>query len=451
MTLVPVAETGSEFVKWSGDCTGTGSCKVTMNANKSVTATFDEEEEPTPEFELTIVKAGTGSGSVTCDGGACAASYPEGEEVTLAATAASGSTFSGWSGAGCSGTAPCTVTIEEEDVTVTATFTPNPKEETCATNASLCPPPPPPAEGTAKAASSATVKSGKASLKLTCTRQPLQRHPEAHRQGQAGQKDQEPGDRQGLLLDRRGSHRHRQGQLLQPRQVRAGQGQGAQGEDERCRRYGLYGEVEAGEEVAPGATGGGVAPPPLPFRENRGMLTVAVTGPTGEIGRAFISALERAPEVDRVIGMARRPFDLAGHGWEKTEYRRGDVLDREAVDELVEDADVVVHLAFVIVAGGNESREINLTGSRNVFEATAAAGAKRLVYTSSVAAYGFNRGMPDLLSEDEPVRALPAILTPRTRPRSRKSSSRPSTAPPPMPTSSGPASSPARRRRCCWT
>jgi UDP-glucose 4-epimerase len=134
------------------------------------------------------------------------------------------------------------------------------------------------------------------------------------------------------------------------------------------------------------------------------MLTVAVTGPTGEIGRAFISALERLPEIDRVIGMARRPFDLAGHGWEKTEYRRGDVLDREAVDALVEDADVVVHLAFAIVAGGSESREVNLAGSRNVFEAAAAAGAKRLVYTSSVAAYGFHRGMPALLEEDEPVR-----------------------------------------------
>ena len=56
-----------------------------------------------------------------------------------------------------------------------------------------------------------------------------------------------------------------------------------------------------------------------------------------------------------MIGMARRPFDLAGHGWEKTEYRRGDVLDREAVDELVEDADVVVHLAFAIVAGGRRA------------------------------------------------------------------------------------------------
>ena len=134
------------------------------------------------------------------------------------------------------------------------------------------------------------------------------------------------------------------------------------------------------------------------------MLTVAVTGPTGEIGRPFISALERAPEVERVIGMARRPFDIAGQGWEKTEYRRGDILDRGAVEELVADADVVVHLAFVIVAGGSESREINLTGSRNVFEAAAAAGTKRLVYTSSVAAYGFSRGMPDLLTEDDPVR-----------------------------------------------
>ena len=114
------------------------------------------------------------------------------------------------------------------------------------------------------------------------------------------------------------------------------------------------------------------------------MLTIAVTGPTGEIGRSFISGLERAPEVERVIGMARRPFDLGAQGWEKTEYRRGDILDRDAVEALVADADVVVHLAFVIVAGRGESREINLTGSRNVFEAAAAAGVRRLVYTLSL-------------------------------------------------------------------
>lgn len=134
------------------------------------------------------------------------------------------------------------------------------------------------------------------------------------------------------------------------------------------------------------------------------MLSVAVTGPTGEIGRSFLAALEREPQVERVVGMARRPFDPAAHGWRKVEYRRGDVLDREAVAALVAGADVVVHLAFVIVAGGRESRAINLTGSRNVFEAAAAAGARRLVYTSSVAAYGFDPDAPQPLGEEAPAR-----------------------------------------------
>jgi UDP-glucose 4-epimerase len=134
------------------------------------------------------------------------------------------------------------------------------------------------------------------------------------------------------------------------------------------------------------------------------MLTVAVTGPTGEIGKSFIAALERAPEVGRVIGMARRPFDFATRGWEKLEYRRGDVLDRDAVEALVAESDVVAHLAFAILAGRGEDREVNLRGSRNVFEATAAAGAKRLVYTSSVAAYGFHRDLPLPLTEDLPAR-----------------------------------------------
>jgi hypothetical protein len=149
VTLTATPDSGAELLEWSGSgagtCAGTSTstCEVEMTADKTVKAIF--ALEPTPEFKLTIVKAGTGSGSVTCDGGACAAEYPKGEEVTLAATAASGSTFAGFSGAGCSGTAPCVVTIEEEDVAVTATFTANAKpEETCATNAALCPPPPPP-------------------------------------------------------------------------------------------------------------------------------------------------------------------------------------------------------------------------------------------------------------------------------------------------------------------
>jgi UDP-glucose 4-epimerase len=133
-------------------------------------------------------------------------------------------------------------------------------------------------------------------------------------------------------------------------------------------------------------------------------LKVAVTGPTGEIGQAVVGALERAREIDSILGMARRPFDPAERGWKKVTYRRGDVLDKGAVAELVEDADVVLHLAFMIMGGAGESRKVNLDGSRNVFEAAVAAGAKRVVYASSVAAYGFHSDNPRPLTEDVPAR-----------------------------------------------
>ncbi len=127
---------------------------------------------------------------------------------------------------------------------------------------------------------------------------------------------------------------------------------------------------------------------------------MAVTGPTGDIGRALMGALDQSKRVKKVRGMARREFDPAERGWTKVEYTRGDVLDRGSVEELVAGADVVVHLAFLIFGSHTETREVNLRGSRNVFEAAVEAGVKRLVYTSSVAAYGFEPGRPHELSED---------------------------------------------------
>lgn len=135
-----------------------------------------------------------------------------------------------------------------------------------------------------------------------------------------------------------------------------------------------------------------------------GGLTVAVTGPTGEIGHAVVAALERSREVGRILGMARRSFDPAERGWRKLSYRRGDVLDRSAVANLLDGADVVIHLAFIIVGGAKESRAVNLDGSRNVFEAAARAGVKRLIYASSVAAYGFHGDNPQPLTEDVSAR-----------------------------------------------
>jgi len=136
-------------------------------------------------------------------------------------------------------------------------------------------------------------------------------------------------------------------------------------------------------------------------------LTVAVTGPTGDLGIAIVNALERSRAVKRIVGMARRPFDPAERGWKKTEYRQGDVTDTGSVRSLVKGADAVVHLAFAILDASDATRELNVEGSRRVFEEAADAGAERICYASSVAAYGFHDDNPDWLTEEIPPRGSP--------------------------------------------
>src|SRR5919109_744104 len=133
-------------------------------------------------------------------------------------------------------------------------------------------------------------------------------------------------------------------------------------------------------------------------------LTVAVTGPTGDLGIAIVNALERSRAVKGIVGMARRPFDPGERGWKKTEYRQGDVTDAASVRGLVKGADVVVPLAFAILDASDATRNLNVEGSRHVFEEAAKAGAERICYASSVAAYGFHDDNPDWLTEEVPAR-----------------------------------------------
>ncbi|MCW2634721.1 MAG: NAD-dependent epimerase/dehydratase [Blastococcus sp.] len=135
-------------------------------------------------------------------------------------------------------------------------------------------------------------------------------------------------------------------------------------------------------------------------------LTVAITGPTGTFGSGLVPLLEDDDRIHRVIGIARRPFDPADRGWTKMEYRQGDVRDPDALREAFREADVVVHLAFLITGNASRqtTREINVDGTLNVFRAAAAVGARRFVHASSVAAYGWHSDNPELIDEDWPVR-----------------------------------------------
>jgi nucleoside-diphosphate-sugar epimerase len=136
-------------------------------------------------------------------------------------------------------------------------------------------------------------------------------------------------------------------------------------------------------------------------------LTVAVTGPTGTFGFGLMPLLQDDDRIARVIGIARRPFDPDEHGWTKMEYRQGDVRDADALEDAFRDVDVVVHLAFIITgtsASRETIRDVNVEGTQNVFRAAAEAGARRFVYASSVAAYGFHDDNPEFMDEDWPTR-----------------------------------------------
>jgi lysophospholipase L1-like esterase len=128
VTLTATAGSGSTFSGWAGDCSGTGSCNLTMDSNKNVTAGFELADTHT----LTINGSGTGSGTVTGNGincvitngiagGDCTEDYELGTVVTLTASANADSVFAGWSGGGCSGTGQCVITINAAK-TVTAEF-----------------------------------------------------------------------------------------------------------------------------------------------------------------------------------------------------------------------------------------------------------------------------------------------------------------------------------------
>jgi hypothetical protein len=111
VTLTATPDANSTFAGWSGaGCSGLKNCKVTMNAAKSVSAKFTLK----PTLALTVKKTGNGTGSLSSNpqgincGNTCNYNFASGTEVTLNATADSGSVFTSWDG-DCVGSGGCTV------------------------------------------------------------------------------------------------------------------------------------------------------------------------------------------------------------------------------------------------------------------------------------------------------------------------------------------------------
>ena len=141
--------------------------------------------------------------------------------------------------------------------------------------------------------------------------------------------------------------------------------------------------------------------------------SVLITGAGGYIGRQVVKALSEKYQKDlaaivatdirevspqeRLEGMAYLTLDI------RSPELRG-VMKKYHID-------TVVHLAAIVTPDRKSDRQfeysVDVLGTKNVLDASLAAGVRKLIITSSGAAYGYYPDNPDLLDEQDALRGNP--------------------------------------------
>lgn len=146
------------------------------------------------------------------------------------------------------------------------------------------------------------------------------------------------------------------------------------------------------------------------------MTRVLVTGGSGFLGSHVVAGLASNPEVTAVVSADVRPPAAAGvpdlhpRAAERVNvtHERVDVTHAGELAPVLErhQIDVVVHLAAIVSPGRDHDLEyrVDVDGSRYVLDACLAAGVRRIVVSSSGAAYGYHADSPEWLRETDPVR-----------------------------------------------
>jgi UDP-glucose 4-epimerase len=131
---------------------------------------------------------------------------------------------------------------------------------------------------------------------------------------------------------------------------------------------------------------------------------VLVTGATGALGPTLVNYLLNSGYAVRSYGLDRPHPRLFG---EQIEHITGDINDEERLLRALAGADTVFHLAALLhIENPDPSlaaryQQVNVQGSRNVAEQAAKAGARRLIYFSTVKVYGVQQSTP--VTEDYPT------------------------------------------------
>ncbi len=135
-----------------------------------------------------------------------------------------------------------------------------------------------------------------------------------------------------------------------------------------------------------------------------GIRRVVLTGISGYLGRVFLPLLEQDDTIEQIIGIDRRPLSVCHSG--KVQFYLKDVQD-PSLEDLLQGADALIHLAFVLMrlpgVRPEEIEEQNVRDARVAFETAARQGVRKIIFTSSVVAYGLHPDNPVPLTEESPL------------------------------------------------
>lgn len=136
-------------------------------------------------------------------------------------------------------------------------------------------------------------------------------------------------------------------------------------------------------------------------------MKVVVTGGSGQLGTLVLERLAANRKVKQVVSLDQMPPRVPSP---KIEYRIVDLRD-PGLERHLEGAEALIHLAFIVTrrASAEEMRAVNVDGSRRIFEAAVAHDIRKVVYASSIAAYGVVGGQPVPIVESTPRQRTPAL------------------------------------------
>jgi UDP-glucose 4-epimerase len=137
------------------------------------------------------------------------------------------------------------------------------------------------------------------------------------------------------------------------------------------------------------------------------MKSVAITGISGYLGGQILKVLDQEKEVETVVGIDIRP---PGYSTGKLKFYSRDVRE-SMVDIFTQNkVDTALHLAFIVPPTTHvDAHGINIGGTQSFLKACEAASVEALFYQSSHTVYGAHRDNPPLITEDQPLRPVPAF------------------------------------------